>query len=158
MTTKAGAVIALLLTLGTQIPASSSGPATSTRRPLLAAAAREIGEANLRCITFGGTVTAAPSARHSKTPSTSTAAYRLAGQYSRSINWESRYQPGDVRSQAGLNRAAWKYGLGCRAERRRRKRPANAHRNGRSAWHIDGDGEPVPVPPELAELYRWTCG
>src|SRR4030095_3461315 len=26
--------------------------------------------------------------------------------------------------------------------------------NGRVAWHIDGDGEPVAVPPGLADLYH----
>ena len=38
---------------------------------------------------------------------------------------------------------------------RRRKRPRQTHIvNGRVAWHIDGDGEPVAVPQELADLYQ----
>ena len=30
----------------------------------------------------------------------------------------------------------------------------DAHRQWPIAWHIDGDGAPVAVPPELAELYQ----
>ena len=70
MITRASTVIALFLILGTEMPAGQFPPGYVDPAPLLTAAAREIGEANLKCITYGGNATAAPLARRSRTRST----------------------------------------------------------------------------------------
>src|SRR5262245_65486003 len=54
MRTILGSVIALMIA-GVFISAQQFPPGYVDPQPLLAAAAREIGEANLRCITFSGT-------------------------------------------------------------------------------------------------------
>ena len=48
-------VSALLVLLGVQAPAQQFPPGFVDPAPLLAAAAKEIGEANFRCVTFSGT-------------------------------------------------------------------------------------------------------
>ena len=47
--------IVLLLLLGTRTPAQQFPPGYVDPAPLLAAASKEIGEANLKCMTFSGT-------------------------------------------------------------------------------------------------------
>ena len=75
--------------------------------------------------------------------------------YTRTINWEAGTSKETFDRKPGLSPASWKYGLGWQDGRRRKPRLRQTHIvNGRYAWHIDGDGEPVAVPPELAELYQ----
>ena len=47
--------VVLSLLLGTQLPAQQFPPGYVDPAPLLAAASKEIGEANLKCVTFSGT-------------------------------------------------------------------------------------------------------
>ena len=51
--------------------------------------------------------------------------------------------------------ASWKYGVGWEGGTPTQREVRQTHIvSGGAAWHIDGDGQPVPVPPELAELYQ----
>src|SRR6267143_1055004 len=81
--------------------------------PLLAAAASEIGEANLKCVTFSGTGyggavgQAFESAVNVDWPRIDSLA-----NYTRTINFEARTIKEEFDRKPGLNPAAWKYGLG----------------------------------------------
>ncbi|MDE0649822.1 MAG: hypothetical protein OXI12_05705, partial [Gammaproteobacteria bacterium] len=75
--------------------------------------------------------------------------------YTRSINWETRTSVETFDREPGISPAAWKYGLGWeRGTPTQRERRQTHVVSGDHAWHIDGDGEPVAVPPDLAELYQ----
>src|SRR6267142_2241915 len=81
--------------------------------PLLAAAAREVGEANLKCITFSGTGyggavgQAFESAVNIDWPRIDSLA-----NYTRTINFDTRTIKEEFDRKPGLNPASWKYGLG----------------------------------------------
>lgn len=156
MTTKASAIIALLLMLGTQMPAQQFPPGYVDPGPLLAAAAREIGEANLTCITYAGTAYgAAVGQTFENAVNVDWPRIDAMASYSRSIDWERGTSKETFERKPGLNPASWKYGLGWQGGTPTQSAARQTHIvNGRSAWHIDGDGEAVPVAPELAELYQ----
>ena len=156
MITKASAVIALLVILGTHMPAQQFPPGYVDPAPLLAAAAHEIGEANLKCITFAGTgYGAAVGQTFENAVNVDWPRIDALANYTRSINWEARTSKETFDRKPGLNPASWKYGLGWQGGTPTQKAARQTHIvNGRSAWHIDGDGEPVPVAPQLADLYQ----
>ena len=125
--------------------------------PLLAAASKEIGEANLRCITFSGTGYDGAVGQ--------TAEYAVnidwpridaLSNYTRTINWETGTSKETFDRKPGLNPASWKYGLGWRGGTPIQKQTRQTHIvNGAHAWYIDGEGgEPVAVSPEDAERYQ----
>ena len=75
--------------------------------------------------------------------------------YTRTINWEAGTSVETFDREPGLNPASWKYGLGWEGGDVVQGATRQTHIvNGTSAWHMDGDGPPVAVSPELAELYR----
>ena len=122
--------------------------------PLLAAAAKEIGEANLKCITFSGTGyggavgQAVESAVNVDWPRIDSLA-----NYRRTINFEARTIKEEFDRKPGLNPASWKYGLGWQDGTPVQK---NLHQtfivNGNYGWHMDGAGAPpVPMSPEDVE-------
>ena len=125
-------------------------------QPLLAAAAKEIGEANLRCITFSGTGYGGAVGQ--------TAEYAVnidwpridaLANYTRTINWETGTSKETFDRKPGLNPASWKYGLGWRGGTPIQKQTRQTHIvNGAHAWHIDGTGAPVAAAPEDAERYQ----
>ena len=84
------------------------------------------------------------------------AAHRLAGQLHAHDQLGRRHEHRDVRPQARLEPGVVEVRARVgRTARRRKSQTRQTHIvNGRYAWHIDGDGEPVAVPPELAELYQ----
>jgi glyoxylase-like metal-dependent hydrolase (beta-lactamase superfamily II) len=123
--------------------------------PLLAAAAREIGEADLKCITFSGTGyggavgQAFESAVNVDWPRIDSLA-----NYTRTINFEAGTIKEEFDRKAGLNPASWKYGLGWQGGTPVQR---NLHQtfivNGNYGWHLDGAGAPpVPMSPEDVEL------
>ena len=148
--------VLVLGVLGPPMPAQRFPPGYVDPAPLLAAAAAEIGEANLKCITFAGTGYAG--------------AVGQTFENAVNIDWPRIERPDqlhphhqlgngdqqrDIRSQPGLNPASWKYGLGWQGGTPMQKVTRQTHIvSGDKAWHMDGDGPPVAVPPELAELYR----
>ncbi len=156
MTKHVCTVMALVLLLGTQIPAQRFPPGYVDPAPLLAAAAREIGEAHLKCITYSGTgYGGAVGQTFENAVNVDWPRIDALANYSRSIDWATGTSKETFDRQPGLNPASWKYGLGWQGGTFTQKATRQTHIvNGRSAWHIDGDGEPVAVPPELAELYQ----
>lgn len=153
-------LLALLVSAGGRMPAQQSQqfpPGFVDPGPLLAAAAKEIGEANLRCITFSGagysgavgqTFENAVNIDWPRTPGGMT-------NYTRTINWETGTSKETFDRTPGLNPASWKYGMGWQGGTPTQKNQRQTHIvNGKVAWHMDGDGPPVAVSPEDAERYQ----
>ena len=151
-----GSIAVALLICGTQLSAQPFPPGYMDPGPLLAAAAEEIGEASLRCVTFSGTGYAgAVGQTFENAVNVDWPRIDSLANYSRTINWEMGTSKETFDRKPGLSPAAWKYGLGWQDGTPTQVASRQTHIvNGRYAWHIDGDGEPVAVPPELAELYR----
>jgi glyoxylase-like metal-dependent hydrolase (beta-lactamase superfamily II) len=147
---------AVLVAWGTQSPARQFPPGYVDPAPLLAAAAREIGEANLKCVTYSGTGYAgAVGQTFENAVNVDWPRIDALANYTRSINWETGTSKETFDRKPGLSPAAWKYGLGWQGGTPTQRAVRQTHVvNGRYAWHIDGDADPVAVPPELAELYR----
>jgi glyoxylase-like metal-dependent hydrolase (beta-lactamase superfamily II) len=156
MSKKVSIVMTLLLVLGTRTPAQQFPPGYVDPAPLLAAAAREIGEATLKCITYSGTgYGGAVGQTFENAVNVDWPRIDALANYSRSINWDAGTGRETFDRKPGLNPASWKYGLGWQDGTPSQKATRQTHIvSGRSAWHIDGDGDPVAVPPELAELYQ----
>jgi glyoxylase-like metal-dependent hydrolase (beta-lactamase superfamily II) len=148
--------VLLIVVLATRASAQRYAPGYVDPAPVLAAAAAEIGESTLRCVTFSGTGyggavgQTAENAVNIDWPRID----RLAN-YSRSINWEAGTSVETFDREPGLNPAAWKYGMGWDGGTPVQKARRQTHIvRGDKAWHVDGDGPPVAVPPDLAEIYR----
>lgn len=156
MTTKTATVVALLLIGGTKMPAQPFPPGYVDPAPLLAAASREIGEADLRCITFSGAgYGGAVGQTFENAVNVDWPRIDALANYSRTINWETGTSKETFDRAPGLNPASWKYGLGWRGGTATQKATRQTHIvNGRYAWHIDGAGEVVAAAHELAELYQ----
>jgi glyoxylase-like metal-dependent hydrolase (beta-lactamase superfamily II) len=156
MTRKVSIAIALLVILVARMPAQQFPPGYVDPAPLLAAASQEIGEANLKCVTFSGSgYGAAVGQTFENAVNVDWPRIDQLANYSRTINWETGTSRETFDRKPGLNPASWKYGLGWQGGTATQKATRQTHAvTGRSAWHIDGDGEPVAVPPELAELYQ----
>ena len=154
-----GLVAAVLLAVTTaaqQFPPGFVDPA-----PILAAAAKEIGEANLQCITFSGTgyAGAVGQAFESGVNIDWPRIDSLAN-YRRTINYDTRTIVEEFDRKPGLNPASWKYGLGWQDGTPIQK---NLHQtfvvSGDHGWHMDGAGAPpVAMSPEdvsLGQLEIW---
>src|SRR4030081_3718950 len=113
MTKNVCTVLVLLLILAAEMPAQQFPPGYVDPAPLLAAAAREIGEANLRCITYSGTgYDGAVGQTFENAVNVDWPRIDRLANYTRSINWETGTSKETFDRQPGLNPAAWKYGLG----------------------------------------------
>jgi glyoxylase-like metal-dependent hydrolase (beta-lactamase superfamily II) len=156
MTKPAATALAISLLLGTGTPAQHFPPGYLDPAPVLAAAAREIGEANLKCITYSGTgYGGAVGQTFENAVNIDWPRIDALTNYTRTIDWERGTSKETFDRKPGLNPASWKYGLGWQGGTPTQKAMRQTHIvNGRSAWHIDGDGEPLAVPPALAELYQ----
>ena len=129
--------------------------------PILAAAAKEIGEANLQCVTFSGTgyAGAVGQAFESGVNIDWPRIDSLAN-YRRTINYATRTIVEEFDRKPGLNPASWKYGLGWQDGTPIQK---NLHQtfivSGDHGWYIDGTGgTPVAMSPEdvsLGQLEIW---
>jgi glyoxylase-like metal-dependent hydrolase (beta-lactamase superfamily II) len=148
--------VASLLILSIRTPAQQFPPGYVDPAPLLAAASKEIGEANLKCITYSGTgYGGAVGQTYENAVNVDWPRIDTLANYTRTINWETATGKETFDRKPGLNPASWKYGLGWQDGTPTQKATRQTHIvNGRAAWHIDGDGEPVAVPPALAELYQ----
>ena len=148
--------VVLSLLLGTQLPAQQFPPGYVDPAPLLAAASKEIGEANLKCITFSGTGYAgAVGQTFENAVNVDWPRIDSLANYTRTINWDAGTSKETFDRKPGLSPASWKYGLGWQDGTPTQKATRQTHNvNGRVAWHIDGDGQPVAVAQELADLYQ----
>jgi len=141
-------VVALLyaVTNAQQFPPGYVDPA-----PILAAAAKEIGEANLKCITFSGTgYSGAVGQAFESAPNVDWPRIDAMANYTRTINFEAKTIKEEFDRKPGLNPASWKYGLGWHDGTPIQK---NLHQtfviNGNYGWHMDGVGSsPVAMSPE----------
>jgi glyoxylase-like metal-dependent hydrolase (beta-lactamase superfamily II) len=139
-----------------QLPPGYVDPA-----PILAAASKEIGEANLKCITFSGTGyagavgQAVESAVNVDWPRIDALA-----NYTRTINFDTQTIKEEFDRKPGLNPASWKYGLGWQGGTPTQRNPHQTFIvNGNHGWHMDGTGAaPVPMSPddvERSQLEIW---
>jgi glyoxylase-like metal-dependent hydrolase (beta-lactamase superfamily II) len=152
-----GAAVLLGATLVAQgLPAGYVDPA-----PILTAAAAEIGEANLRCVTFSGTgYSGAVGQAFESAPNVDWPRVDALANYTRTINFEARTIKEEFDRKPGLNPASWKYGLGWQDGTPIQK---NLHQtfivSGDHGWHMDGAGAPpVPMSPddvERSQLEIW---
>jgi glyoxylase-like metal-dependent hydrolase (beta-lactamase superfamily II) len=142
--------------VGARTPARQFPPGFVDPAPILAAAAREIGESTLRCITYAGTgYGGAVGQTFENAVNIDWPRIDSLANYTRTINWETGTSKETFDRKPGLNPASWKYGLGWQDGTPTQKAARQTHIvNGRHAWHMDGDGAPVAVPPDLAELYQ----
>ena len=152
----AAVAIALLMPLTSRTPAQQLQPGYVDPAPLLAAASREIGEANLKCITFSGTgYGGAVGQTFENAVNVDWPRIDTLANYTRTINWETGTSKETFDRKPGLNPASWKYGIGWQGGTPIQKATRQTHIvNGKTAWHVDGDGPPVAVPPELAAIYQ----
>src|SRR5262245_20613297 len=145
-------VVLCVTTTAQQFPAGYVDPA-----PILAAAAMEIGESNLKCITFSGTgyAGAVGQAFESGVNIDWPRIDSLAN-YTRTIDFDTRTIKEEFDRKPGLNPASWKYGLGWQGGTPTQKNPHQTFVvSGSYGWHVDGAGStPVPMSPE--EVDRGT--
>ena len=130
-------------------------------QPLLAAAAKEIGEANLKCITFSGTgYSGAVGQTFENAVNIDWPRIDAMANYTRTINWEAGTSKETFDRKPGLNPASWKYGLGWRGGTPTQKNTRQTHIvNGAHAWHIDGDGRRRwPLRPKTPSDISSTSG
>jgi glyoxylase-like metal-dependent hydrolase (beta-lactamase superfamily II) len=148
--------VAALVLVGAPLLAQQFPPGYVDPMPLLAAASREIGEADLKCVTFSGSGYAgAVGQTFENAVNVDWPRIDSLANYTRSINWETGTSRETFDRKPGLSPASWKYGLGWQGGTPTQKSTRQTHIvAGRTAWHIDGTGEPVAVPPDLAELYQ----
>mgnify|MGYP003336088305 CR=1 FL=1 len=112
-------------------------------------AAAEIGEANLRCVTFSGTgYGAAVGQAFESGVNVDWPRIDSLANYTRTINFETRTIKEEFDRKPGLNPASWKYGLGWQGGTPLQKNPHQTFIvNGDVGWHMDGAGAtPVPLP------------
>ncbi len=148
--------IALLVITGGQMPAQEYPPGYVDPAPLLAAVATEIGEANVTCMTYSGTgSSAAVGQTFENAVNIDWPRIDSMANYTRTINWAAGTSKETFDRKPGLNPASWKYGLGWQGGTPTQQATRQTHVvNGEFAWHMDGDGPPVAIPPEIAEVYR----
>jgi len=155
MARKLSVLIALLVAAGTQIPAQQFPPGFVDPAPVLAAASAAIGEQSLRCVTFSGTGYSGPVGQTFENAVNVDWPRSELANYTRTINWDAGTSKETFDRKPGNNPASWKYGLGWVGGTPTQRNVRQTHIvNGRLAWHMDGDGPPVAVPPEMAEIYQ----
>lgn len=151
-----GRIVAALVLLGGPASAQEFAPGYVDPAPLLAAAAAEIGEANLTCITYSGTgYSGAVGQTFENAVNIDWPRIDSMANYTRTINWDAGTSKETFDRAPGLNPASWKYGMGWTGGTPTQQSTRQTHIvNGEFAWHIDGDGPPVAVPAALAEVYQ----
>lgn len=103
--------LALIGLVGTPTFSQQFPPGFVDPAPLLAAVAEEIGEANLRCITYYGTgYNAAVGQTFENAVNIDWPQPDRMANYTRTINWETGTSIETFDREPGLNPAAWKYG------------------------------------------------
>jgi glyoxylase-like metal-dependent hydrolase (beta-lactamase superfamily II) len=149
-------LLSLIVLFGGGMPAQQFPQGFVDPAPLLAAAAKEIGEANFRCVTFSGTGYSGPVGQTFEHAVNIDWPRSEMANYTRTINWQTSTSKETFDRKPGQNPASWKYGLGWQGGTPTQKNLRQTHvTNGRYSWSIDGDGAPpVAVPPELAEIYQ----
>ena len=125
--------------------------------PVLKAAAKAMGVDKVSCIAFSGEGYAGMVGQNI-TQNTDWPKSDSLENYTRVINFDKQTSIETFERPPGKNPASWKYGSGWMGGT-----PLQKHRKqtfavaGEHAWHIDGEGKPVPVPQsaELWQLDNW---
>ena len=148
-------VVLIALTAGSAT-AQEFPPGFVDPEPLLTAAEVEINAADLRCISFSGNgYNGAVGQTFENAVNVDWPRIGSMTNYTRVINWNTETSIETFEREPGLNPASWKYGLGWVGGTPTQQARQQTHITvGRQSWHIDGDGEPVAIPPEAAEIYR----
>lgn len=127
--------------------------------PILAAASKEIGEANLACITISGKGYSGAVGQAFESAVNVDWPRGTLNNYTRTINFETRSIREEFDRDPGKNPASWKYGLGWQDGTPTQK---HAHQtfvvSGNYGWHIDGAQSPVAMSPEdvaIGQLEIW---
>ena len=153
--------VLLAASIAAQSPSSGFQPGFVDPAPILAAAAKEIGEAGLQCVTFSGTGYAgAVGQAFESGVNIDWPRIDALANYRRTINYSTRTIVEEFDRKPGLNPASWKYGLGWHDGTPVQK---NVHQtfviSGDQGWHVDGvGGTPVAMSPEdvsLGQLEIW---
>jgi len=139
-----------------EFTAQSYPPGYVDPAPLLAAVAEEIGEANLQCITYSGSgYSGAVGQTYENAVNIDWPRIDSMSNYTRTINWSAGTSTETFTRQPGLTPASYKYGIGWQGGTPSQQMPQQTHIvNGTTAWSIDGNNQPVAVPPEIAEVYQ----
>jgi glyoxylase-like metal-dependent hydrolase (beta-lactamase superfamily II) len=136
-------------TAAEQFPAGYVDPA-----PILAAASKEIGEANLTCVTFSGAGYAgAVGQAFESAVNVDWPRIDSLANYTRTIDFTRRTIREEFDRKPGLNPASWKYGLGWEGGTPIQKHTRQTFIvSGDYGWHMDGEtGKPVPMSREELE-------
>ena len=105
--------VAVLVLVGDPAPAQQFPPGYVDPEPLLAAVAQEIGEANLRCISYSGSgYNGAVGQTFENAVNVDWPRPDSMANYTRTINWETRTSIETFDREPGLTPAAWNYGVG----------------------------------------------
>jgi glyoxylase-like metal-dependent hydrolase (beta-lactamase superfamily II) len=141
-------VLATVFTAG--LTAQSFPPGYVDPVPILEAASREIGEANLRCVTFSGTGYGGMVGQAFESAVNVDWPRVPLNNYTRTIDFEKRTLRESFDREPGRTPAAWKYGLGWQDGTPLQK---NLHQtfviSGDYGWHTDGDNSaPLPLSPD----------
>lgn len=157
----AAAASALALGAVTLVAQSAFPPGFVDPAPILAAASAEIGEANLRCVTFSGTgYGAAVGQAFESAVNVDWPRIDALANYRRTINFERRTIVEEFDRKPGLNPASWKYGLGWHDGTPIQKQLHQTFVvSGDHGWHLDGVGAPpvamAPDDVERGQLEIW---
>ena len=155
MARRVSLLLLLVVTMGVTMPAQQFPPGYVDPLPILAAASKEINESALRCVTYSGVGYSGPVGQTFENAVNIDWPRSEMANYTRTINWETRTSKETFDRKPGNNPASWKYGLGWIGGTPTQKNLRQTHIvNGTYAWHSDGDGPPVAVPPEQAEIYQ----
>ena len=155
MARRVSLLLLLVVTMGATTPAQQFPPGYVDPLPILAAASKEINESALRCVTYSGVGYSGPVGQTFENAVNIDWPRSEMANYTRTINWETRTSKETFDRKPGNNPASWKYGLGWIGGTPTQKNLRQTHIvNGTYAWHSDGDGPPVAVPPEQAEIYQ----
>jgi hypothetical protein len=157
MATSLRAVVLSLLAALTAVRSASPqpGPGYVDPAPVLAAAAKAIGAAQLRCVTISGSGYAGAVGQQRESGWNIDWPRHDLVNYTRTMDWETGTMREEFDRKPGVAPASWKYGIGW-TDGVLSKHPRQVFVvNGAHAWHLDGaTGTPVAVDPELAEIYQ----
>ena len=122
-------LLAFAVLLDVQAPAQQFPPGFVDPAPLLAAAAREIGEANFRCVTFSGTgYSAAVGQTFEHAVNIDWPRIDQMANYTRTINWETGTSKETFDRKPGLNPGVLEVRAGMgRRDADAEEPPADAH-------------------------------
>jgi glyoxylase-like metal-dependent hydrolase (beta-lactamase superfamily II) len=126
-------------------------------KPVLDAAIRAIGADKMKCLTIGGGngYAGAVGQQFESVINVDWPRVDALTNYTRTMNWDAKTMKEEFDRKPGLNPASWKYGVGWIDGPLQKNQHQTFMVNGNVAWQMDGPGsEPVPSPPELAEIYQ----